>query len=193
MKNRQQKTIIALASILFAFYFFSCTFDYGNNESSEDDLPDLIMENVDYVRVRSADPLARVQAARVERYEKQSVIKLQRFSFEQYGERGEEVNVLGNAENAIVGIESGDIFMDRGVKVEVRTEDLTLETYQLEWLDEPRTLSTGEYNEVYVYRDNGTRFTGIGLNADARRRTWEFTDRVSGIYIYEDENEEEGE
>jgi hypothetical protein len=65
-----------------------------------------------------------------------------------------------------------------------------METIQLEWKDEPRTLTTGEHNEVNIFQSNGTSFTGIGLSADARRRTWEFAGAVSGEYYYEEDEEE---
>jgi len=174
--------------ILFAV---SCTFDYGEGESSGDELPNMIMENVDYVRVRSADPLARIQAERVERYDKQSLMKLKNLSFEQYGEHGEEINVHGRAGNATVEIDSGDIFMDNGVRLDIKTEDVMMETYQLEWKDEARSVSTGEGNEVYIYRENGTRFTGVGLQANTRMRTWEFMGSVRGTYIHDSKDTEE--
>ena len=184
-----------------AIYFFcvisvlvtGCTFDYGERESSGEEMPDLVMENVEYVRVRSADPIARFQAERAERYEKQGVMKLQNFSFEQYGERGEEVNASGSAVNASVDINTSDIFMNNGVRIEVDSEDIIIETDQLEWKDEPKTLSTGESNEVVISQESGTRFTGIGLFADARRRTWEFKGEVGGTYFQEDDEEEESE
>jgi len=168
----------------------SCSFNYGESESSGIELPDLVMENVEYVRVRSADPIARIQAERAERYEKQGVMKLQQFSFEQYGNRGEEINSSGSGGNAEVNINSGDIFMDNGVRLEVASEDIIIETFQLEWKDEPRVFSTGEDNNVYIFRQNGTSFIGTGLSADARRRTWEFTGAASGTYIQDDDEEE---
>ena len=180
-------------SLLLLFALSSCTFDYGESGSSEKELPDLIMENVEYVRVRSADPVARFQAEYAERYEKQRIMKLQNLTFEQYGERGEEVNTLGRAGNASIDIETGDIFMDSGVRIEVESEDIIIETYQLEWKDEQRTISSGREDEVNVYRDNGTSFTGIGLRADARMRTWVFSGRVGGTYIHDDDDEPEEE
>ena len=171
--------------------FVACTFDYGESGSSERELPDLVMENVEYIRVRSADPIAKFQAERAERYEKQGLMKLQNFSFEQYGDKGEEVNVTGKAGNASVEIESGDIVMTIGVRLEVESEDIIIETELLDWRDEPRILSTGTEDEVTVLRENGTNFTGIGLRADARKRTWQFSGYVSGIFIQEDDDEEE--
>jgi LPS export ABC transporter protein LptC len=181
---------IKLLYLLLIFPLFSCTFDYGDKDSEGDDLPDMIMENVEYVRVRAADPLARLQADRFERYEKQNLAKLENVTFEQYGEHGEEINVYGKAGRATVYIESGDILMDENVNLEVRTEDIILETYQLEWKDETRSIFTGEKNETFIYKENGTRFSGIGLQANARLRAWEFLGSINGVYIHDDEDEE---
>jgi len=169
----------------------SCTFDYGESDSTEDGPPDLIMVNVEYVRIRSADPQARFKAERAERYEKKNVMKLLNFSFEQYGERGEEINAFGKAGNASVNIETGDIFMDSGVRIAVDSEDIIIETNQLEWKDNERFFSTGEKDEVNIYQENGTGFTGIGLRADVRGRTWEFLGSAGGTYIYDDDEESE--
>jgi LPS export ABC transporter protein LptC len=166
-----------------------CTFDYGQSESSGEDIPDLIMEKVDYMRVRSADPLARFQAERAERYESLGVMRLQKFSFEQYGERGTEVNAAGMAGYASVDINTSDISMDRGVRIEVDSEDIIIETNQLEWRDEPKTLYTEDDAAVNIYQNNGTGFTGIGLYAEARNRVWEFKGEVSGIFIHDDDEE----
>jgi len=191
MTTKQGKLLFSLFSLLsLLFAFASCTFDYGESESTGSELPDLVMENVEYVRIRSSDPVARFQAERAERYERQGMMKIQNFVFEQYGERGEEVNAYGKAGSASVNIESGDIFMDRGVRIEVESEDIILETNQLEWKDEQRSLFSGEEDEVNVSQSNGTKFTGTGLFADTRRRTWEFSGNVWGTYIYDEEEAE---
>jgi len=178
------------ACVIIILLAGSCTFDYGDTGSSDNSLPDLVMENVEYVRVRSADPIARFEAERAERYEKQSLMKLKNFSFEQYGDRGESTNVTGRAGNASVHIESGDISMDNGVWLEVESEDIVIETQMLEWKDAQRILSSGEENEVFIYQHNGTSFTGVGLRADARWRTWEFSGSVSGTYVHESDNDD---
>ena len=164
----------------------SCTFDYGETEASGRELPDMIMENVEYVRVRSADPLARIQAERAERYEKQGLMILQNFSFQQYGERGEEVNAYGSAGNAEVKLDTSDVIMNMGVRIEVESEDIIIETNQLEWKDEPRLLYTGDGDKVFIFQNNGTGFSGIGLNVDTRKRLWEFKGNVDGTFIHED-------
>jgi LPS export ABC transporter protein LptC len=173
--------------------FLGCTFDYGEKESSDEELPGLIMENVEYVRVRGADPKAKFQADRAERYDKQGVMRIQNLIFEQYGGRGEEINAQGIAGYASVEIDSGDIFMDQNVRIEVETEDIIIETNQLEWKDEPHILSTPEDNEVNIYQENGTSFTGVGLYVEARRRQWEFKGYVNGLFVHEETEEDSGE
>jgi LPS export ABC transporter protein LptC len=185
-----KKTVMGIC-ILMILFAAGCTFDYGDLEAAERTLPDLIMENVEYVRVRSADPIARIQAERLERYENQGIMKLQNFVFEQFGgERGEEVNAAGSAGLATVRIDSGDIYMDNGVRMEVESEDIIIETTQLNWKDAQRQLSSGGEDTVHISQQNGTNFMGIGLFVDIRNRTWEFFGTVSGTFIHEDDEDE---
>jgi LPS export ABC transporter protein LptC len=176
--------------VLLILFLGSCTFDYGQSDSAENDLPDLVMENVQYVRVRSADPIARFQAERAERYEKRGIMELLNFTFEQFGDHGRDVNAFGRAGSASVEINSGDIRMDGGVRLEVESQDIAIETQRLAWKDDDRILSAGEDEEVNIYQSNGTKFSGIGFQAYARSHSWEFASGVSGIYIYEEKDEE---
>jgi LPS export ABC transporter protein LptC len=189
------KNIITILYCMIIFLFTACTFDYGQTGDGDRDTPDLIMENVEYVRIRSADPVARFTAERAERFEKKGIMRLTNFSFEQYGEKGEEINAFGKAGFASIDIETGDVSMDNGVWIEVESENIIMETKQLDWRDEPRTLSTNPGNEVHIYQESGTSFTGIGLHVDARNRIYEFLGNVSGIFIPTDDedDEEEGE
>jgi len=180
-----KRLFLALCPLLFA----NCSFDYGNTGGADKNQPDVVMENVEYVRVRSLDPQARLQAERVERYEERRVMELRNFSFEQFGSHGEETNASGRAGSALFKIDSGDILMDNGVRIEIDSDDIAIETARLEWKDKERTLSGGDSEEVRVYRENGTSFTGIGFQSNARSRSWSFTDTVSGTYIHDDAEE----
>jgi LPS export ABC transporter protein LptC len=171
----------------------SCSFDYSDQTDSNKDQPDIVMENVEYVRVRSADPQARLMAERVERYEERRVMELRNFSFEQFGNHGEDVNAYGRVGSASFEIDSGDIRMDNGVRIDVDSENLSIETIRLEWKDQDRILTGGEMDAVNIYQESGTSFTGIGFHADARQRTWEFTGNVSGTYIHDKDKDKEEE
>ena len=180
-----------LLFIIYYLLFTACTFDYGDQNGAELGLPDIVMENVEYVRIRSSDPQARFLAERVERFEDRRIMHLLNFSFEQFGNRGEEVNAYGRAGMGFVNTDSSDVHMSNMVRIEVETEDIIIETSWLQWRDSERVLYGGDSEEVIILQDNGTTFTGIGFRADARRRTWEFSGGASGVFVHEDEEEEE--
>ena len=190
-RYRPLRTVFLLCSLLTATcYLNSCSFDYGTQDGGDTDLPDIVMEIVEYVRVRAADPQARLQADRVARFEERRIMELHNFSFEQFGNRGDDINAIGKAGRASFEIDTGDIYMDDGVRIEVESEDISIETHWLQWKDEDRILSSGDEEEVFIYQEDGTVFSGTGFHANARYRTWEFTGGVGGTYIYEDEEEE---
>lgn len=170
----------------------ACSFDYGPGSSGETELPDVVMNNVEYVRVRDGNPLVRFEAEGAERYERRHTMELKNFSFEQFNTAADDVNAMGRAGNASVELESGNIHMKNGVRIEVESEDIAIETSTLNWKDKERQLSAGTGEPVEIRRLDGTSFTGWGFSADARRRTWAFTDGVQGAYIEKDDDEEDG-
>jgi LPS export ABC transporter protein LptC len=189
---RKPRITPVLISFLFAAFFFgACSFDYGDSESDAGDQPDIIMRDVEYVRIRDGDPLVRFQAETAERYEKRQTMELRNFSFEQFGSQGEEINAVGRAGNASVELDSGNIHLDNGVRIAVDSEDITIETNILDWQDKERILSGPETSPVDIQRSDGTSFTGIGFSAQTRERIWGFDSGVSGTYVHEDDDEEE--
>jgi LPS export ABC transporter protein LptC len=172
-----------------------CTFDYGAAPLEDENQPDIVMSDVEYVRVRDGDPVVRFVAESVERFEKKQTMELKKFSFEQFESHGEDINAVGTAETASVDLESGNISMREGVRIDVDSEDLTIETKTLQWQDKERALIAGEYEPVDIKRSDGTSFSGQGFSADARRRTWIFSSGVEGTYIdtHDDDGEEENE
>jgi len=190
--GKQSPKPAILLCFLLSIFLSACSFDYGNTGGGEKGLPDIVMENVEYVRVRALDPQARLQAERVARYEERRIMELRNFSFEQFGSHGEEVNAHGRAGSALFEIDSGDIRMEDGVRLDVDSEEIAIETMQLEWKDKERTLSAGTDDEVHVYQDNGTSFTGVGFQANARTRSWAFSDAVDGTFIQDEDEEDAG-
>jgi LPS export ABC transporter protein LptC len=181
---------LAACSLLIVL-LLSCSFNYGNEESDKSQ-PDIVMESVEYVRMRDADPQARFMAERAERYEERRIMELLNFSFEQFGNQGEDVNASGRAGSGTVEIDSGDIRMDNSVRIEVESEDIAIETLWIEWKDSDRVLFGGDEEEVVIQQQNGTTFIGTGFHADAGRRTWKFSGNVEGTFIHEDDEEEIG-
>jgi LPS export ABC transporter protein LptC len=187
------RNITPVSFLILAFFFGACSFDYGASESDAGDQPDIIMRDVEYVRIRDGDPQVRFQAETAERYEKRQTMELRNFSFEQFSSQGEEINAVGRAGKASVELDSGNIHLDDGVRIVVDSEDITIETGILNWQDKERILSGPEASPVDIQRSDGTSFTGIGFSAQTRERLWGFESGVSGIYVHEDDEEEEEE
>jgi LPS export ABC transporter protein LptC len=180
-------SLFALIVLLSA----GCSFDYGDSQAGEEETPDIIMNDVEYVRVRDGSPQVRFQAELAERYEESRIMELKNFSFEQFDRNGEEINATGKAGTAHVELDSGDIRLDGGVTMAVESEDIVIETVRLDWKDEQRDLSGDSSDDVKINRANGTSFSGRGFSANARSRVWGFSGGISGTYIHDDDEEEE--
>jgi len=170
----------------------ACSFDYGDSAEGDKNKPDIIMEDLEYVRVRGGDPLARFKAEHAERWEDRQTMEIRDFYFEQLEKKGEEINAEGRAGKASVKLESGDISLTGGVRINIESEEIIINTGGLEWKDKEKILYGAEGDEVHVERPDGTSFTGWGFYADMRKRSWTFSGEVKGTYV-EEEDEEEAE
>ena len=193
MKQKTHKPFTAPLLFLAVFVFGRCTFDYGDAASEHDDQADIVMENVEYVRMRDGDPVVRFRAQQAERYETRQTMELQNFSFEQFYGHGGEVNATGSAGSGLVELDSGNIQLERSIIIAVDSEDITIETENLSWEDEKRVLAGGAEQPVDIQRSDGTVFSGRGFSADARSRTWTFTGGVEGSYVDTETEDESGE
>jgi len=189
--GKNKKFLFLITSWAFSLIGMSlliaCSFDYGAGTGLEDTRPDIVMDNIEYVRVRGGDILARFQAEHAERWEERQLMELSNFTFEQMEDRGETVNVEGAAKAATVQIDTGDISLSGGVRISIESEDIIISTEELEWRDKEKTIKGGPEEEVDVKRSDGTNFTGKGFSADIRSRTWSFTGEVKGRYVEKDE------
>ena len=176
-------------ALLLLFVFGSCTFDYGQDDGQLANRPDIVMENLEYSRVRGGYLLARFSADHAEQWEERQVMELRDFTFQQMEDRGETINVEGHAGAAEVHLESGDIVLFDGVNIRIESEDITINTIGIEWHDNERALIGHEEEEVEVLRSDGTNFIGRGFSADVRRRTWTFSGEAWGSFVDEDEED----
>jgi LPS export ABC transporter protein LptC len=177
---------------LTLFIFLAgCTFDYGEIPETDDSQPDIVMTDVEYVRIRDGDPQVRFKAESVERYESKQTMELRNFSFEQFEGRGDEVNASGTAGSAHIDLESGNIILENGISIAVDSEDITIATNNLSWYDDEHRLTDEGGGVVEITRGDGTTFYGKGFTANTRARTFEFTDGIEGTFVDEDDEEEE--
>jgi LPS export ABC transporter protein LptC len=167
-----------------------CSFDYGNQEAEESTLPDIVMENLDYVRVRSGSPQAHFTAERAERYDRRRTMELSGVQFEQYNLATGELDAKGSAGGAEIELANGNVTLKDGIDLSVESEEITLETEWLAWDDKKRELKGKEEAAVVIKKSGGTDFRGVGLSADVRSRQWEFANGAEGAFEQDDEEDE---
>jgi LPS export ABC transporter protein LptC len=175
----------------------ACSFDYDTPLEGLENDPDVIMKDVEYVRMENSLPVVRIRSKEARRYETKHAMEMDDFSFEQYNPTPPEdseipdINVRGNGGSVKVETDSGNLTMAGGVSIDVESEDFSLRTESLSWEDKERLLSAP--GEVTVTRSDGTQLSGQNLSADTRRRQWRFDGAVSGDIVEEDEDEEDDE
>jgi len=178
-------------TLLGPLLVMACSFVYDTFPQNDDD-PNLIMENAEYVRMVNGNPEIRVNAEEIRRYEAKHTMELDNLSFEQYNaapERQEaipEVNTRGKAGMARMETDTGNVNINGGVSITVISEDFSMETAELSWQDKERLLNAP--GTVNITRSNGTTLKGTQFSADARSRSWEFGSAVEGSVVEDDNN-----
>jgi hypothetical protein len=197
---------------LVSMVLFSCSFDYSDSGVADDNEPDIVMEKVEYTRFRDGELDLRFSAEEARRYEKKQLMELNNFFFEQYaagasqagasqggenqagetqgGEGGDpavQADVIGSGGSAVIELGPGNVRISDGVRVQVDSEDMRIETSSLSWKDEDRLLESGQGGQVLIERSDGTMMKGRSFSADTRRKTWEFADGIEGTYVHEEE------
>jgi LPS export ABC transporter protein LptC len=173
--------------IMIVFTQSSCSFNYGTEDSGETTLPDITMTNMDYVRVENGKTTVRFRAETGDRYEKKRTMELSNYEFEQYNTQTGGTDATGRGGKAKIEMETRAVAMEAGVDINVESENMHINTTQLQWDDKAKLLSAPETSPVHITDKDGTDFTGSGFSADAKKRSWEFTSGVQGTYVHKDE------
>jgi LPS export ABC transporter protein LptC len=180
---------VAAASCLIC----ACSFDYGAlSDESPGSIPNVVMNDVEYVRVRGGKAVVRLQAESVERFENDGRMVVTAPRFEQFSSDGSD-GAVGGASAAVVHVDSGDVDMSGGVSLSVPEEEVVIETEALSWKDEDRVLRGAADKPVLVKKSDGSFLSGVGFSADARSKSWVLTGAVSGTLVEEDEKSPSGE
>ena len=171
--------------------FAACSFDYSDLIEVAVPRPDIVMEDLEYVRVRGGEHLVRFRAYRAERWEDIRMMELWDFSFEQLENRGAEVNAEGHAGEASVQLDTMNVSLREGVRINIESEDFIITTVELEWRDRERYLFGAPEDTVVVERLDGTSLSGVGFSMNLWDRTWAFSGGAAGTYVEDDDDDED--
>ena len=184
----QEPTLIV--ALLMCAVFSSCSLKYDEDETTQDDSPELEFTNVDYKKYENKVMTSQIQADALEQYKSDDTAYAKNASFKSWNKKAELVaegscGYLGLDSDKEVYVLFDDIFIDN---VE---QEFKLEAQSLKWSGKTQMLVSGAEDVVRLERDD-VEVSGSGFSASADTRSFEFANPVSGIITTSDDDEDEG-
>lgn len=169
-----------------------CSFDYEEGKLAED-LSETVPETVliDFVQVRTVEgkPDYRVYGSRAEVYGKRKETVIEDVLFQDFNDEGEIVTE-GTADKVLFSSETENAEMTGDLRFYNADEEVQIFSEYLFWNDADETLTTRETEPVTLIKENGTEMRGTGFSADGKSKTINFTNRVQGTWVEDDEEDE---
>lgn len=122
-----------------------------------------------------------LKADKAELYDKSKKAVLSGVSFAEYDPDTGELLSQGTAEDAVYHTDTKDAEFSGSVRLESKRQDAILEGEKLSWSDKDKRLIGGLDRTVTIGREDGSRVSGAGFEADARDRSFSFRGGVSGL------------
>ena len=167
----------------------SCSLDYDQArvaESIPEQIPETILFDFTHTVVSGGRAWVILEAERAETYSERKEIVLQDVFFREYDEQG---NLLteAQAEQAVFSTETEDATVSGSIQIYSHDEQAALQAGRLSWFREGRRLVADDGQTVRLQKDDGSYVEGEGFSADFRRKKLEFSSRVRGSYVREEE------
>jgi LPS export ABC transporter protein LptC len=171
------------AALCLGLLLSACSLDYGVEEAAKESAPAPIATFTEYshtIVVRGSRAFE-LKAARAEIYEEESRTVLSRVSFTEFDPDTGELVSSGTADQAVFWPEPEDAELSGSVRLQSKRQDAVLESEYLKWDGEDKRLEGRLDRTVTVSRSDGSRVSGAGFEADARRRSFLFRESVTGV------------
>ena len=180
----------ALPAIL-ALFCLSCSLDYDQArvaESIPGQIPETVLLEFTHTVVSGGRVWVVLEAERAETYGERNEIVLEGVFFREYDQEG---NLLteAQAERAVFATDSENATLSGSIEIYSHEEEASLQAGRLSWVREGRRLVADDGQTVRLQTDDGSYVEGEGFSADFRRKRLEFSSRVRGSYVREEEEE----
>lgn len=190
----------AAASVFFIPFFLSllfttgCSLDYEEGTIAEDiseNIPNLVLFDVEQTLVSKGVPTYRVSAERGETFNKRNTTILFNVLFQELDTEGEVVTE-GWADHVVFHTDTDNAELTGELSFYSSEEEAQIEADYLEWNDETQTLKGRPNETVSIREKSGSNVSGTGFVGEFSEKRVEFSGASSGEYIDEDDEEESG-
>ena len=180
------RTVVLTALLLICL---SCSLDYQQAtvaESISDQIPETILFEFTHTVVSGGRVWVILEAQRAESYSERKEIVLQGVFFREYDEEGKLITEA-RADRAVFATGSENATVSGSIQIYSHEENASLQASRLSWVREGRRLVADDGQTVRLRKDDGSYVEGEGFSADFRRKRLEFSSRVRGSYVREEE------
>ncbi len=167
---------LLLASIFLTTLLISCS-SKGNETVplGEQELPDMILEDVQYTLGRTGEDALIMNAKSMTVYKSEKGTILEDVRFKQDNESGLE----GSCEIATLDEDREKATLSGNVTIYRQADNLTINASSIEWDNKERSLKSN--GEVSVFYEDGTQIIAEGFSAYLDENDFEFGKILEGI------------
>ncbi len=170
----------------------SCSVNYDTVYETEGTVPELMLDDAVFSRVRDSKSVAEIQSKRLEEFKDGGVVLAKDIQFTTKTDGG-EVSSFGSAGLMKADPQKEVYEFFNGIKIEAPEKGLVIEGESLRWNGKSEQL-VGERGKPLTIKKDGMTLRGSGFSASAVSQSFSFSSNVSGIYVEKksEEKEEDG-
>jgi LPS export ABC transporter protein LptC len=168
----------------------SCSVNYDNIYDTEGTVPELMLDEAVFKRVKDSKVSSEIQSKRLEEFKDSGTVLAQDIQFESRNDEG-DVNSFGSA-----GLMKADTNKEiyefyNGIHIEAPERGVVIDGDSLRWNGKTEQLS-GEKEKSVTIKKDGVTLSGSGFSASAVSESFSFASNVGGVYVDKKEEESDG-
>jgi len=166
----------------------SCSVNYDNIYETEGTIPELMLDEAVFKRVKDGKATSQIQSERLEEFKESGKVLAQNIQFETKNDDG-KVNSFGSAGLMKADTQNEVYEFFKGIHIEAPERGVTIDGESLRWNGKTEQL-VGERGKALTIKKDGVTLSGHGFSASAISESFNFATSVSGNY--KDEEKDEG-
>ncbi len=174
-------------SVALLTLFFSCSLDYGREESTEETVPEFIFLGAHLVRVEAKKRTMQVDADKMEQYKTDGSTYARNASFKTF-DNNEMLDTEGSCGLVALDIHNERYRLYDGIAISIVSQEMKLFAETLQFNGRTEQLTSGRDDTVSVERKNAV-VSGKGFSASGVSRSFQFLSEVSGSADVDDAEE----
>ena len=174
--------------VLLVLAAASCSVNYDNIYDTEGTVPELMLDEAVFKRIKDSKVSSEIQSKRLEEFKDGGTVLAQDIQFESKDDEG-KVNSFGNAGLMKADTNNEVYEFYQGIHIEAPERGFVIDGESLRWNGKTEQL-TGEKGKPVTIKKDGVTLSGSGFSASAISESFSFSSNVGGSYV--DKKEDDG-